>query len=170
MHHHKTRQLGRQHALCHLLDAFNGTFPIGHLEEVPLHCDFVQCLQEYHIFKQACTSVCTGCLHHLKSSRCCQSSGAVLSGFWWFWLGSLPYHLINVDDRGFSCSRSRCTRSEQSDLRIVPLSTLLLDTDQCRFQRSWPELQKVVQCCGHSLFSFYLCSIRNVCLHWIHNK
>ena len=72
---------------------------------------------------------------------------------WWF-------------DMEWPYSRSRCTRSEQSDLRIVPLSTLLLDTDQCSFQWSWPEPQR----CGHSLFSFYLWSIRNVCLHWINNN
>ena len=102
----------------------------------------------------------------MKSSRCCQSSGAVLLGFWWFWLGSLlaiPSHQWRWQRIQLCYNRSRCTRSEQSDLQIVPVSTLLLGTDQCGFQSSRPEPQR----CGHSLFSFYLWSIITVCLHWI---
>ena len=51
MHHRKTRQLGRQHASCHL-QSFNDTFSIGRREEVLLDWNFVQCLQEYQIYKQ----------------------------------------------------------------------------------------------------------------------
>ena len=51
MHHHKTRQLGRQHASCHL-QSFNDTFSIGRREEVLLDWNFVQSLQEYKIYKR----------------------------------------------------------------------------------------------------------------------
>ena len=42
---------------------------------------------------------------------------------------AIPSHQCRCQRIQLCYSRSRCTRSEQSDLRIVPLSTLLLDTD-----------------------------------------
>ena len=152
--------------LCVTSYAFNGTFHIGHLEEIPLDCEFVQCLQEYQIVKQTCTSVCTGCLHHMKSSRCCQSSGAVLSGFWWFWLGSLPYHLINGDDRGFSCA-------------IIDLDAHSVHIVTCKLFQwalSCSTLINVVYSVvdlNHNVAAIYCflfifeALIRTVCLHWI---
>ena len=63
-------------------------FPyIWNCKEVLLDWDLDQILPEY-LDLQTATSVWTSRVHHLKRSRCGQSSGALSSGFWLYWLGS----------------------------------------------------------------------------------
>ena len=97
MHHHKIIQLGQQNALCRL------QYLQWHLSHRTLRINSVGLIlwpvlaRISHL--QTCTSVWTSCMYHLKGSRCRQSSGALLSGFWLFWLGCswqqtchVPYH------------------------------------------------------------------------------
>ena len=112
---------------------------------------------------QTGTSVWTSCMHHLKRSRCGQSSGALLSGFWLFWLGSswqrachVPYHHWRWQRIQWWYYQFMHTHIEHSDLWLVPVS----QWHWCSFQWSRPEPQH----CSRSLFSFYLWSILPACI------
>ena len=159
MHHHKTRQLGWQHASCHL-QSFNDTFSIGRREEVLLDWNFVQSLQEYQIYKRlllfdlaACTiwkevdSVNRGCFAFRLPNILARKQ--LTASF------SCPISSLTMT-KGFSGAIiNLCTHGEQSNLWLVPV------TLQCSFQWSRPE----PQLCDQSLFLF-LSSNHSACLRW----
>ena len=98
------------------LCAFNGTFPIGHLEEVPLDCDFVQCFQEYHIFtyhifKQTCTVYF--CLHWLLATSEKQSMLSIV--------GCSAFRLLMILARKLAIpSHQRRWQRIQLCYRVIP--------------------------------------------------